>query len=276
MNKQHHRIVILGIGRSGTTGLFSRIKKSLPSNTISFFEPVNDQGKLTSAVQSGHPVLVKILIGQAREFLDSLNSLFNKRILLIREPRDIWISALLYSSAIGLSDLWQGPVNRILGCVSLLEQKEQKPGSISSLDLYKTLNGEQWFDQFIQRAIHQINLLVRLYESGDFFVFKYENITAGEFRALENYLNLSISGDDTVEAEYQRVVRTKASGAWKDWLLPDDILFLKPLLTDAIDALGYDPAWELNPVQKILPQHCSEYFRKIINEKRISNGLNPL
>jgi hypothetical protein len=91
------RILIVGIGKSGTTALFYKIKHALPPRAVhAVFEPQNLTELAQIAAKSGG-VLCKVLpIGWAtppeRALLDS----FQQLIVVVRDPRDILISRVLY------------------------------------------------------------------------------------------------------------------------------------------------------------------------------------
>lgn len=79
MEKKYERILVVGNGKSGTTALYFRIKKSLQGNVSESFEPgrFDDIGK--HAVQDSH-MIVKTLLPLEADFLERINFYFDKKI----------------------------------------------------------------------------------------------------------------------------------------------------------------------------------------------------
>ncbi len=88
-------IVIVGLPKSGTTGLFYKIRNSLVGSVRAHFEchaaPDLNVG------QDDH-VLAKVLYRSDAGFLSSFEK-FAKKIAIVRDPRDRLVSSVLYSKA---------------------------------------------------------------------------------------------------------------------------------------------------------------------------------
>lgn len=88
------KIVVMGLGRTGTTALFFTLKQAMAADTYCLFEP------RSFVAPPGHTphVLAKVLIGHNRDVDISGFQDFDKKLFLIRDPRDTLVSRVLYDS----------------------------------------------------------------------------------------------------------------------------------------------------------------------------------
>lgn len=270
MGKKYERILVVGNGKSGTTALYFRIKKSLQGNISESFEPGCFDDIEKHAVPDRH-MIVKILLPLKADFLERSNNFFNKKILIIRDPRDIIISTLLYTGAYEIC--WKRTPEQIHECMDILRRKEADPSSISAIELLKHLRDENDYKGVAEFIAHHVSAAVRLAHDPSFFIFKYEDLIADKLSSLEEYLKFSLTSDTSVDRGYSRVVRSKTSGSWKDWFLEEDMVFFRPLFEKYIEEFDYDPDWTSNVERRILPRDSSEYFERIVNERRTLEGL---
>ena len=94
------RILVLALPRSGTTILWQILKSSLPDDAVCLFEPASCEPENASAIRDKN-VLSKVLIqggNGGSHYSPQACAFFDKRIFLQRDPRDILVSTLLYSS----------------------------------------------------------------------------------------------------------------------------------------------------------------------------------
>ncbi|RMF57227.1 MAG: hypothetical protein D6748_11590 [Calditrichaeota bacterium] len=263
------KILIAGAPKTGTTGLFYKIKNSMPGGdrVRTLFEPSHYSPE-PGDEQTG--VLAKVLIDRPDLNLPSFQH-FDKKIALIRDPRDRVISALLYG--MGYHSPYVLEDEKVYQIVRILRQKEEDSTSISVLQIIQT----HW--QFSNRVatpeaiaqVHKnrIDQLDRFYSAHqDFYLVKYEDFVSGNLDGLEQYLGFPLEGAATVDSQFQRVVRTRGAGDWKNWFLEEDVQFFYPILAQFVEKYGYDTSWELPPIQKIMPQHSSQYYIRLINEMR--------
>jgi len=273
MEKKYERILVVGNGKSGTTALYFRIKKSLQGNISESFEPGHFDDIEKHAMPDSH-MIVKILLPLEAGFLEQLNIYFDKKILIIRDPRDIIISTLLYTGAYEIC--WKRTPEQIHECIDILRRKEADPSSISAIELLKHLRDENDYIGIAGFIAHHVSAAVRLAHDSSFFIFKYEDLIADKLSSLEEYLNFSLTSDTSVDRGYSRVVRSKTSGSWKDWFLEEDMVFFRPLFESYIEKFDYDPDWTSNVERRILPRDSSEYFERIVNERRTLEGLTRI
>jgi len=255
-------ILIAGKSKTGTTALFYKIKNSLPHYTRSWFEPLC---YVPSHTDSYVPLLSKILIQGNLKVDHGSFDIFDKRILIVRDPRDRLISAILYHSAI---NFFQTNRQQCAVFIQLLKKKESCPNAISVLDLHEF--GEKHLGLEIYNRIHSLELFMEHHRKyPDSFVFKYEDLIDGNLEGLEQYLGFKLADGFVNGVELAKVARTKSYGDWRNWFLREDVKYFRPLMTEYMKFYGYADDWNVNPQPGISPRHCTEFVEKLIrNEER--------
>jgi hypothetical protein len=281
------KIVIFGLGKSGTSALFYKIVNSLPRGTISLFEP-SGYGrrealhKRLQALRRGlllPDTVAKVLPwGRTEVDLRDFDS-FDRQILIVRDPRDLLVSALLYESFHASFAEDDMAAARFL---DLLRRKEADPGSVPLLHLvsvFETLHGPaegfpKWLDDEQTGAVET---LLQFHEKRPhLFVFHYEDLVEERFAALERTLGFPLAGSAAVPDLLWRVVRTKVHGAWRHWFTPGDVETLRPVLAPFLDRYYPGADWDLSPRPNISSEHASVYVRRLLDERRAMSGLGPL
>jgi hypothetical protein len=268
LNNLH--IVVAGLPKTGTTALFFSIKNALKDKKCKFlFEPSKYEFCQTDREIF---ILAKIIFwfGRKNADYDSWKE-FDKKILIVRDPRDRMVSNFLYG--IRHSNFYDKKEKFNL-LMDTLRKKEKDPESISLLDLYQlrtelsgfTFSKKSFFDLF---RGHSECFMDFHRKNEDYFLIKYENFIDKNFSNLEKYLSFSISETSTVPLGLKRVERTKGYGDWKNWFTKDDVDFFKPLFKDYMEKYKYDfNDWLTNEDKKIEPEFCSLYVERIIEEKQ--------
>ena len=86
------KILVLGVGKSGTTILFQILKNSLPPDTVCLFEPPACQPAEPSRPDGS--VLAKVLLesplGDAH-YAPEVCAAYDKRLYIHRDPRDVLV-----------------------------------------------------------------------------------------------------------------------------------------------------------------------------------------
>lgn len=260
------KILIAGISKTGTTGLLYLVANSLKKEPRLLFEP-----NVCPPDVHGDPgdVVAKVLIGanlRAETF-----SHFEKKITLVRDPRDRMVSRLLYSqfSAGYLKD--DECVRQVMEC---LIRKERDPSSVSILDVLEIAGraeGKQdAVSDFVQGSKRSHGFFDDYFSSiRDSVLYYYEDFVSGKYSLLEEYLGMPLMGEAEVPDAYGRVNRTKGSGDWRNWFTEEDVLAFRPLFSPWLERYGYDPEdWALNASPVIRSEHCSEYYLRLVNERR--------
>ena len=264
-------ILILGFSKTGTTALYYKLLNSLPANTKGLFEPKQFVPELED---DKRPLLAKVIVDSyLNNDIDSFNN-FDKKILIIRDPRDRLISMLLYF----LRD--RGILcdeTLIKYYFELIKKKQENPDSVSIIDLVDTMKMIRNIIKKDFKVENPLDTLINLQNKyQDLFIVKYEDFVDGKIEELEDYLGFKLAGSSEVSVMHKRVERTKSYGDWKNWFTEKDIEYFKPKFKRFIEYYGYEPDWRLNNPKVILPEYRFEYVKKITNENRKQNGLSEI
>src|ERR1051326_5563038 len=246
------KTAIFGPYKSGTTGLFYKLRNSLPPGVRTLFEPDEYAAEPGDADRG---VLAKVILhadGGVRydTFLG-----FEKKLYLVRDPRDWLVSATLFltQTVPGVFDD-DRQLERIL---KLLRHKEEQPSSVSLLRILRAIldaHPPQPFEATMDWMKAQFRWLPE-FELGltDYRRVRYEDFVDGRLREVESYLGLPLQGADDVAEEHDHVPRSKRYGEWKHWFVEEDVEYFVPIFAPYIDRYGYSPKWTLNEDRVIDP-----------------------
>lgn len=244
--------------------LFSRIREALDSSGEFFFEP-DEQSQLRDILSKGaeSDTLTKVLVGRAMPDFDVIAE-FDKHVLIYRDPRDQFISMLLY---LFYDFQLSGDQAGFDTCFAALQRKQQDPANVSTIDLYNQVAG------CVGRApVAVFNNLHRVQaEYIDVFAPHkacYEDLLDGKWRSLEAYLGFPLAQEAQVPQEYSRVVRSKGYGDWRSWLNADDIAYTNAEWGDTIATLGYMPGKA--PVNQVIAAGTTTEYIKQFDPSRSS------
>jgi hypothetical protein len=243
--------LIAGLAKSGTTILFSRLKQAITPEPETFFEPDRDE-QLQEILEAGATshTLTKVLIGRVTSQNHSIKQ-FDRHIVIYRDPRDQFISMLLY---LFYDFQVSGDHVAYQKALAALTRKVQDPGAHSTIDLYNLVAG------LVSRA--PIAVFGNLHrEQRDYIhafsphLLRYEDFVDSKLASTEQYLALGLRNDAQVPDVYHRVARSKAYGDWKHWLSEQDLDYINNEWGDTIQTLGYP--LETRPGQLSIPNSTS-------------------
>ena len=227
--------LIAGLAKSGTTMLFSRIQRALDATLSCYFEP-EKHDELLAILKRGEQgdTLTKVLIGRVMPD-NEVVALFDKQVLIYRDPRDQFVSMLLY---LFYDFQLNGDQAGFDSCYATLERKQREPAAVSAIALYNQLASS------VDRApIAVFNNLHRVQQeyiaAFSPWLARYEDLLDGQWSELESYLGLELALAADVPPEYQRVVRSKGYGDWRNWLNEQDMAYIDAHWGRAITSLGY-------------------------------------
>ncbi len=228
--------LIAGLAKSGTTILFSRMQQAISPEPITFFEPDREQQllEILDSVSGAGTTLTKVLIGRVSADNESLRK-FDRHVVIHRDPRDQFISMLLY---LFYDFQLNGDSDGYMRARKVLARKVANPGSESTIDLYNLVS------QLVGRApIAVFNKLHRVQqnyiETFSPQLLRYEDFLDNKLQAVEGYLGFGLANSAEVPAEYKRVARSRAYGEWRSWLNKDDLAYINREWGEAIKRLGY-------------------------------------
>lgn len=266
------KVLIAGLPKSGTTGLLYLIFNSLGQRPKLIFEP----DTCPSGLDGARHVLAKVLI-KPQLHQETFQG-FERKITIVRDPRDRLISALLYSQYHSKHLDNEEYMAAVLSC---LQQKEQDPARVSINKVLSTFQQKPAKDNLLQKQKKQIEKHLSLLDNyltamSDSLVYKYEDFVSENYQPLQEFLGQKLKGKPQVPNRLERVCRTKDSGNWRDWLTEEDVRILKPAMDPWLERFGYDSKdWALNQNPRIDPEHCSRYFQRLVQESREKHRAAP-
>ncbi|MEH6590800.1 MAG: hypothetical protein V7746_11105 [Halioglobus sp.] len=230
--------LISGLAKSGTTILFSRLQQAIAGEPDTFFEPHTDEQFADILAGESSDTLTKVLIGRATSANADIAN-FDRHVLIHRDPRDQFISMLLY---LFYDFQLNGDQAAYDQAAAALQDKVNNPGQYSTIELYNTVSS------LVGRApagvFKNLHREQRLFEdSFSPFLLRYEDFIDHKLDAAEDYLGLSLSNSAQVPSEYSRVARSKSYGEWRHWLNDEDLAYINKHWGKTLSRLGY-PAVE--------------------------------
>lgn len=262
-------ILILGAAKSGTTGLFYAIQNALSVGynvpVAGLFEPrhANDV-KLYCRTSADRVHLVKMLLGvMDRGDFDFVNS-FDKKIAIFRDPRDNVVSRIHFMLTKFINWREKEKVQQIL---QLFTEKEQKPDSVSILSILgaiERISGRDGLQENV-RANSILPARFKRLHGDSFHMMPYDELVNGQFERLSEYLGFNVPNDFEVADRHSYVVRSKNSGAWRDWFLEEDVQFFARDVADDFRLLGFDPEAKPNANRQVDPDKTSAYVKAMFD-----------
>ena len=262
------KILVTGLTKTGTSALFYLIANSVGNSAELLFQPKKCPKNLD---HDKTMVIAKVMIAPSSD-LESFSS-FDKKITIVRDPRDRIISSLLYYQFHGRYIVQDK--GRISDVINLFKEKESNPSKISIREIVERLSiirrDTEW-----SKDVFGVNITKsqsRLYDYieniKDGTHYKYEDFVLGKYDQLEDYLGLKLGSSTKLPTNLRRVERTKNSGDWRNWFTQEDIAYCQPILETWLEKFGYKSNdWTLNKSPIISPEHCSLYVAQLLEERR--------
>ena len=270
-------ILVVGLGKSGTTVISKSIQHSLPDCRY-FLEPTKTAA--FAAPPPGHNVF-KILVNQwtedpegLRQVLDgAAGATWDRRIFILRDPRDALVSLLLYS-AYNLALDATVPDAGFARWLEVLRAKEADPDRVTLHHLFarfKETFGWDWPMNYLLGDRGYWNLVQG--SAGNGFHLRYEDFIDGKLAGLEAYLGFPLASRRDVD-DLGRTRRTGRHSNWKDFFLPDDVAAITPEVRQFLAEYGYTD-WTLNDRPSVATGECSGYVTRLILEARPTFSETP-
>ncbi len=259
---KNNRVLIVGLNKSGTSILTYRIASGMGANHI-YFEPKSNQGlnrynhhvKFTSRDK----VVTKCLYHHgSSNYLTSISQLYDKKIWIVRDPRDVIISSFLYMWYKGHNK----PIDKFNLAYNKVLEKEANPEEHS---FYETIQGTININKYVNERIEPIaNRIKNLGE--DWFILKYEDFMQNKDHELNNYLGFKIDRESEVGNQVKRVSRSNSYDNWRSWFTNEDVEKLSLLFNPFLKKLGYnDKDWILSSDTDLDPRVGSEYMYNLFH-----------
>jgi hypothetical protein len=261
------KVLILGKAKTGTTIVAKTIQANLSRARLTM-EPESPDELLRRELTDRGNSVTKVIFEHWNRFPSERNALvlnelinFDRIVCIIRDPRDELISRLIYY-VFPWSENHPGNDQKIQSWIELVRQKEQDPSSLSMLDLASGMDsifGGKFLTELNQ--LHDFSsFLAQLPDNA--FLLRYENFIRGNVEPLEKYLEFPL-GKKASKRKFRYTKRTASLNNWKQFLLPEDVEYLKSNYGDLIERSGYTD-WALDTPASLPSEHYSGYIKKLM------------
>lgn len=255
-------ILISGLHKTGTTGLYDAVKRSVRDNHppyVHLFEPKGPhQFRALQRYAPERPILAKILVHRLAGCQIQEGD-FPRRVLTVRDPRDIAVSRLLFRPMYGWTSYRIDP-RRLEPFVAALKEKEADPSSHSVFALHELASelgfeGGKW-----DKVRRQTATQIRIAEKHDFHLLRYEDFVDGRLEDVSSYLGMRVVNPRARDIGWlSHIPRSLGYGEWRHWFLDEDERFFGELFADYMQYFGYDD-WSRPDEQVIDPATSSDYI----------------
>jgi hypothetical protein len=270
------KILIIGTGKTGTTVMVYKVSGGLPNcHAFSGGRPGKYVGDYENAVYKHTYEERK---GKSFEvFKEHLNKEhYDRKIWMARDPRDAAVSRMLYRWHKGL----QGNKKQYRTHLDLVLKKEKDPNSVPFYEICRYTGHNGWprtVGQVVEEEQHRYQQMVQFVNElgSDWLRFTFEDMVAGKFEILNDYLGFEVQADATVPSTSgkAKVIRKKSAGDWRQWFTAEDVEIFKPVFTPYMELIGYDcDDWLPEPNPVIEPEYSSVYMQNL-PRKAAKNSL---
>ncbi len=286
------RTVIFGLPKSGTTYLFSLLAEALShkNRTVDVFEPNNcdeqrelhrNDGRSWAETEN---MLVKILYSHPSDQLDKapagwygedaqrIFAHYDRKIFLVRDPRDICISEFFYQ--------WyyeHSPDPKSFDrAYQLVQKKEANPSDIPFYKIFLEFEDpNKWAFEYKKHLSVLSKFITELSRHG-WFILRYKDLVDGRLNSLEEYMGISLTGEHKIRPGLKRVSRSNTYGNWRQWFTSKDVQFFRPVFQDFLENQNY-PAndWELEEVDTLPSEQGSAYMYRLFHHRDLTSNTKP-
>jgi hypothetical protein len=267
------KVMILGLGKTGTTALLYKVAGGLPKClAFSGGKPGKYVGKYENAVYK-HTYSERK--GKTFDLFQQhlAEEHYDRMIWIARDPRDAAVSEMLFRWHRG----YWGRKGQYQAHLDLVLKKEKDPKSVPFHVICRYAGqSKKWpiaTEEVVEtERVRYANMTEYVKRLGsEWFLFKYEDMIAGKYSGLNGYLGFAVEQDRQVPAAYGKVVRKRASGDWRQWFTEEDVELFKPAHLPYMEFIGYDcDDWALSPNPTIEPEYSSVYMQSL--PRRVFKG----
>jgi hypothetical protein len=270
------QVMLLGVGKSGTTGMLYKIADGLPNcRAFSGGMPGKYVGNYENAVYK-HTYEERKGKGFDTYRRHFAVQAYDRKIWMARDPRDVAVSRILYR-------FHKGTIlckKQFEAYYRLILQKEKNPAAVPFYEIYRYAGHGTWPVDKAEVAREETVRYGRMADfvkslESDWFVFKYEDMVQEKLEAINRYLGFELKRRAEVPkgSGKDKVVRKKGFGDWRHWFTPEDITLFKPAYRPYMAAVNYDcEDWALAETPLIDPRFSSLYIKNLARQG-LSNVL---
>ena len=261
------KIMILGLGKSGTTAILYKLAGGLPNcRAFSGGYPGKHLGDYENAVYK-HTFEERKGKTFDRYIEHFKKESYDRKIWVTRDPRDCAVSRMLYRWHKG----YRGRKKQFRAHLDLVLKKEKAPRSVAFHEICRYVGHNSWPITSEEVVAEERTRCKKMRDfvknlGDEWFLFEYEDMVNGNFEALNNYLGFEVQPDAEVPKTTgkAKVVRKKSSGDWRHWYTDEDIELFKPAFLPYMQLIGYNcDDWQLSPDPVIEPEYSSEYIKRL-------------
>ena len=265
--------LVIGPPKSGSSAVFSAIgagQRRVGRDPWSLFEPRN-QDRIDNVILGApdRPLLVKALTGAADTVIGNV-PMFGKRVMTVRDPRDLLISFLLFKplTTAAIDRTSQADVDAF---VELLRRKEADPGSLSVRALCRRSKQLGIGAPPIGKLNGYAKAQQRFLRKYPAHVLRYEQFAVSDTEALSDYLGYPVVNETiAASSRYGHIARSGRSGDFANWFLPSDLEYYNGCFAEFLKGFGYPSDVELIADPVIDPSRSSEYVHSRSRLRRSS------
>lgn len=257
------RVLIVGEGKSGTTALLRSVSSALGS-PAELFEPV----QMTASDLGPSSLVVKKLLLNWKANENELLDHFDKRIFIVRDPRDRIVSHLLYDSYNKADRLDHDQREKWL---AVLGRKTRQPAEMPFVRLVNAwwrLTRSDLMSHYVRSLDRATGFHRRI---GDqFHLLTYEDYVDGKFDGVNDYLRFDIAAG-VVRPTESRVSRSSTHGEWRNWFTSIDVEVFRPMTHEWQKQNGYDHTdWNLAEAESLDPATTVDYVKGLFDQRPIN------
>ena len=270
--KNDKKVIIVGLAKSGTSILTYRISSALEGATLNF-ETYNTQFlnhiEFHRKIQQEKIVVSKALYYRITRYMPLVSAYYNKKIFIVRDPRDLLLSNFFYS--------WHKDSNRpkekFEQALDLILKKERTPTLISMNSLFETRPEVK--QQVLNNVKEICDVLGTLDDS--WLILRYEDFIQDNVEKLNDYLGFSVKLTTSVPDRLKKVERSKSFDNWRKWFSAEDVSLFRPELENYLHRLGYDADdWKLDNPARLPAADGSAYIKRIYGYTWKQAGVKKL
>jgi len=185
---------------------------------------------------------------------------FDRKVVILRDPRGQLVSFLLYAVYNHPKPLTTVEAN---GLLALLARKEADSRAVPLSRISEAIEQiTEWDHRAVLRERYAL-CCRHLENDPDFFRIRYEDFVEGRTDGVAAYLGVPQLPRVAVPSSRRRVERTRGAGDWRNWFTREDVAYFRHDLGDAMRAFGIEDTWDLPSDPVVAPEHGSEYVRLI-------------
>jgi hypothetical protein len=261
------QIMLLGVGKSGTTAILYKIADGLPNcRAFSGGMPGKYVGNYENAVYK-HTYEERKGKGFETYRRHFAVQEYDRKIWMARDPRDVAVSRILYrfhKGAFLRKKQFKAYYNLIL-------QKEKDPKSVPFYEICRYASHDAWpvgIEKVVEEETVRYGRMRDFVETlgSDWLIYKYEDMVQEKFERINQYLGFELKRQAEVPrgSGKDKVVRKKGFGDWRHWFTQADVALLKPAYLPYMEAVGYDcDDWGVADAPFIEPRYSSLYIRNL-------------